>query len=153
MLNRRQLLLSTLAAASLGMFGCRTRNEEEAVVAILRKRLGYLKLDEAGVWEFARELVARSRFNPAKLDLLGALRPLYTRLSLSGDGRLDLDIRHGEERVLSLFLLSSDFFVCGANQRRTVGYVRYYDPLHDIRACANPFARLAAKGSDAQGGA
>jgi hypothetical protein len=58
---------------------------------------------------------------------------------LSGDGFIDTAIRHGEERVTTLFLLSSDFFVNGADISRPVSYVGYYDPA---RACGNPFARL-----------
>jgi hypothetical protein len=38
----------------------------------------------------------------------------------------------------STYLLSSDFFVNGADAGQLVRYLRLYDP---VRACGNPFAR------------
>ena len=46
----------------------------------------------------------------------------------------------GEVRFpLAQLLLSTDFFLNGADESKVVRYVRYYDP---IRGCRNPFAEL-----------
>ena len=67
------------------------------------------------------------------------LGPIYRRLDLGDRNSLTAAIRHGEERIVTNYLLSSDFFVNGADESRTVRYLGFYDPL---RACSNPFARL-----------
>jgi hypothetical protein len=59
-------------------------------------------------------------------------------LPLSGINVLTNGIRHGEERIVTKYLLSSDFFSSGADESKTVHYVRLFDAL---RGCCNPFAR------------
>jgi hypothetical protein len=104
----------------------------------LRKRLGYLRLDETGVQQFAKDLAAKGQLSTLRLRLLPAAGPLYSDLALSGHSALENGIRHGEERVVTMFLLSSDFFKSGMDETRVVQYLGYYDPL---QACGNPFAR------------
>jgi hypothetical protein len=50
------------------------------------------------------------------------------------------DIRRGEDRVVTTFLLSTDFFELGSDEARAVHYVDFFDPLR----CGNPFARFGA---------
>ena len=64
------------------------------------------------------------------------------RAGLNGRDVVQETIRHGEERVVSAFLLSSDFFVNGADTSRIVRYLGFYDPL---KACSNPFARFPTR--------
>jgi hypothetical protein len=117
-------------------------NQEEAVLLVLRKRLDYLRLDQRGARAFAADLVARRLLSPMRLKLIGAVAPLYMHVGLNGHDALQETIRHGEERVVSSFLLSSDFFVNGADTTRIVRYLGLYDPL---QACSNPFARFPGR--------
>jgi hypothetical protein len=138
-MKRRYFLLSGLAGAC-GLAGWRfaSSSDQAAVAKVVHKRLSYLKLDPAGVQQFARDLTATRIISSARLHFIDAVGPLYTRPALSGDNRLDNTIRHGEDRVVTLYLLSSDFFQHGADESRIVSYLHYYDPLI---ACGNPFAR------------
>ena len=138
-MKRRYFLLSGLAGLC-GVAGWRyaVSSEQAAIVKVLHKRLGYLKLDPAGVQQFCRDLSATGVISNARLRFIDAVGPIYTLPALSADTRIDNSIRHGEDRVVTLYLLSTDFFSNGMDLNRTVSYVRYYDPMI---ACGNPFAR------------
>jgi hypothetical protein len=72
------------------------------------------------------------------LRFIDAAGPLYTLPAMAGNNKFDSAIRHGEDRVVTQYLMSSDFFKNGADETRTVRYAGYYDPMI---ACGNPFAR------------
>jgi hypothetical protein len=141
--TRRQFIDATLGALVVAS-GWRYlhSNQEEAVLLVLRKRLDYLKLDPQGMRAFAADLVSRQVLSPMRLKLVSAVAPLYKRVGLNGHDVLQETIRHGEERVVSNFLLSSDFFVNGADTSRIVRYLGFYDPL---KGCSNPFARFSTR--------
>jgi hypothetical protein len=120
-------------------------SQEEAILLVLRKRLDYLRLDPQGMRAFAADLVAQHLLSPMRLKLVGAAAPLYRRIGLNGHDFLQETIRHGEERVVSNFLLSSDFFTNGADTTRTVRYLGFYDPM---KGCSNPFARFPTSASN-----
>jgi hypothetical protein len=126
----------TVAALLSWRIGSSTR--QDGVIAILRKRLPYLKLDDQGLHEFARDFLTKAEMSTAKLRLIAAFAPLYGRLSNSPEHLVARSLRFGEERIAARFLLSSDFFANGADETRIVHYVQFYDPM---RACGNPFAR------------
>lgn len=141
MLSRRALLL----AAGAGVVGSVALRFElarpESVVAdLLRRQLDYLRLDPAGVEAFARDLVARGDIAPTKLRLLSAtgMARLATASEVAGSHAL----HQGAERIVTYYLLSSDFFVNGADEARTVHYLGFYDAFR--RACLNPFAHAVA---------
>jgi len=140
-MQRRNLLLGL---AGLGVLGATLRwsgaslAPEDAVKTIIYKRLDYLPLDGAGVNQFAADYVSAMNISGAKLRLIGAFAPIYRRLSSAPGHFLYFATRYGEERVVTRYLLSSDFFASGADENRVVRYLGFYDPL---RACGNPFAR------------
>jgi len=138
-MQRRIFLIST-AAAFCGAIAWRLESgsETSAIAKVLYKRLDYLKLDDAGVRRFASDMAARKVISGLRLRVTDAAGVLYTRHSLTPDSKLGQAIRHGEDRMVTLYLMSSDFFANGANKNRTVNYLGYYDPLV---ACNNPFAR------------
>ncbi len=142
-MTRRSFVLALLAGLGLaaGATWRLTRgNDAETIEAVVRKKLGYLKLDPEGLRRFAGDLAERRLISRSRLRVLRAAGPLYMRLALDGDNFLAHAVLHGEERITTLYLLSSDFFINQADESRTVRYLGYYDPL---RACANPFARRA----------
>lgn len=144
MTTRRRLLLGVAAGtagiAGAGIWRYFGASDAEVIAVILRKRLDYLRLDPIGVAAFARELSARDIVGDRPLHLVGMLEPLYVRVPFPGDNPLSDRIRHGEERIVTMFLLSSDFFRNGADETRMVHYLSFYDPLR--QPCATPFSRL-----------
>ncbi len=139
MITRRKLFLSGAAGvAALLTLRFRSATDQDAIVVVLRKRLSYLKLDDIGLRAFARDLAAKHEIASYRLRLIDAFAPLYANIKISGDNFIANTVRHGEEHIVTLYLLSSDFFVNGANAAKPVHYLGYYDPLH---ACGNPFAR------------
>jgi hypothetical protein len=146
MTSRRQFIATGIAALA-GLAGWRffAGSDENAIIAVLRKRLHYLTLDEAGLRAYAKDLAAQKIVASNRLRMLDVAGPLYTRFALPDyKNALLHELRHGEERVVSIYLLSSDFFLNGANESRVVHYLHYYDPIHRPRACTNPFARPLA---------
>jgi hypothetical protein len=142
MIKRRTLLWGAGGVLALGaVAGWRvlTSSQEDAVAKVLYKRLDYLKLDPEGVRQFARDLVMRNVISSTKLRMIDATGFLYSGFALDGDSRLSLAIRRGEERVISAYLISTDFFTNGADLGKEVKYLGFFDPM---RPCSNPFARL-----------
>jgi hypothetical protein len=140
MITRRRLLL-----VGGGIFGGYAgwryfgSSDEEAFVTVVRRRLDYLKLDLDGVNAFARDMAARHIISNGRLRFLNVVKPLYVHVALSTSSRFGSALRHGEERIVTNYLLSSDFLINGADESRIVRYLGYYDPM---RACGNPFAQF-----------
>jgi hypothetical protein len=137
---KRRIFLQSAAVALCGVVGWRfaASNDEDAVIKVVYKKLGYLHLDEDGVRQFAADLSKKFIISGFRLHVIDAAGVLYTGREMSADGKLGRALRHGEDRVTSQYLMSSDFFKNGADKSRTVKYLGYYDPMV---ACNNPFAR------------
>jgi hypothetical protein len=101
-----------LAAGGWWVFRDGEEDPSEYIVKVLVEQLNYLKLDEAGVRQFAKDFQEHFPYNPVGAD----------------------------SYFISQFLLSSDFFVHDADMSRTIKYVEYYDPYET--PCANPFAQF-----------
>jgi hypothetical protein len=139
MISRRTLLAGAAGIAAAGVWRYATTSEEDAIAAVVRRRLDYLSLDDEGLREFARDLANHGVVADGKLHMIAAVGPVYPLIAtVPAAAQL---LKHGEERIVSLYLLSSDFFVNGADEARRVRYLRFYDPIGQARACANPFAR------------
>jgi len=137
---RRRTFLIASATAACGVVGWRllTSSDEDAVIKVVYKRLGYLRLDDDGVHRFAADLRARNVISKFRLRVIDAAGPLYTGHALSPDSRLAHALHHGEDRVTTQYLISTDFLVNGCDKQRIVKYLGYYDPMVP---CNNPFAR------------
>jgi hypothetical protein len=165
MIKRRGFLLGGLglaALAAVSVWGAGVAFESEIASAI-RRRLASLRIDEAGLHSFAKDYLqfaqgyVRSKLAQHrswygwKFHLYAMFRGQVDRLGLSHDTRSRR--QRLEEYWATLFLLSSDFFVTGANESRVVRYVALYDPM---RTCGSPFSRpavdAAAEGQEARVG-
>jgi hypothetical protein len=146
MSTRRRFLLSGLAVvavAGVGVIGFGRMGAESHIVKVIRRRLSYLKLDEAGVHAFAKDqvdalLAKRPSWSRLKYHYQAAFGKQFTRYNRSSDTRTRS--QRLEDNFVSSYLLSSDFFVNGADESRRVRYLAFYDPL---RPCGNPFWRPA----------
>jgi hypothetical protein len=146
MIKRRRILLGGLgiaAVAGLGVWGADIATESE-IASSVRRRLGFLKLDEAGLHSFAKDQIAwLLAKRPTWYRIKFHIRALVSKPGGASWG-LSTDKRTRRERMVdslaTKYLLSSDFFLNGADESRTVRYVNLYDPM---RPCGNPFARPA----------
>ena len=146
MISRRRLIVGGLGAvgvAGLGAWGLGRLGFQMEIASILRRRLGFLKLDGGGIRAFAKDQT-RATFGK-KIPTWNRLR--YHFLTASGASSFKRFYRSTDTRsptarfedtLVSSYLLSSDFFWNGSDESRTINYVAYYDP---IRPCSNPFAR------------
>lgn len=141
-MRRRTFIASScVALIAVGAWRYRSGSDAAAIAMVIRKRLDYLKLDEAGVIAYANDLAAKHAIAGTRLHILNAIAPLYKHYSISAaDNQLANTMRHGEDRIVSSYLIGSDFFINGADESRVVHYLGLPDSL---RACSNPFARPA----------
>ncbi len=110
-------------------------------MAILKKRLGYLKTNGEDLVIFAEDfqniISARRRYLGS---WSGLLTPIYRIVNIFDLTPFSDDFRSFEEFTVTLFLLSSDFFEKGADLNRQVKYIGLYDPYET--GCDNPFAEF-----------
>ncbi len=143
MIKRRRFLLGGLGiaiVAALGVWGADIVSESEIVSAV-RRRLSFLRFDEAGVHSFAKDhirvlLTKRPSWYRWKYHFYALFHKPVARWGMSNDRRSRRE--RLEDYFATMYLLSSDFFVKGADESRLIQYVSLYDPM---RACGNPFAR------------
>jgi len=151
-MKRREALAALAGFAVVGGLAAHS-SAEGGVAAVLFKRLGYLNLDRGDVMRFARDYGARGLMSAGKLRAVSAASALYGAVPQSWEDFVSRDIAHGEERIVTTFLLSSDFFrgAGKAAEPRTspVRYVGFFDPLRG----GNPFARLRVQGAPVARGA
>lgn len=132
--------LGIAATASLGLWGADVFTESE-IVSSVRRRLGFLKLDEAGLHAFAKDQIASVLAKrPTWYRVKFHIRAMFSKSGPTWG--VSTDTRSRRERMVdnltTTYLLSSDLFLNGSDESRVVRYVALYDPM---RACDNPFAR------------
>jgi hypothetical protein len=142
MWTRRRMLLATLAGfGGLAAGRLAVADARSAIIMVLRKRLWFLQLDEEGVQQFATDLAELAVVSEPKLKMIQATAPLYRRIDFTGRHSVAMTLRHGEERIVSAYLLASDFFHNGADETKVVRYLRLYQPAKNLDACSAPFSR------------
>jgi hypothetical protein len=91
------------------------------------------------VLHFARDMAGRHVISSPRMHAIAGLKTIYRRFPLSsGHNAPAYKLRHGEDRIVGTYLISSDFFINGENESRLV---RYLGMLDSRTACGNPFAR------------
>jgi hypothetical protein len=143
MFNRRRVLkvgLGIVVVAALGVWGADIASEAEIVSAV-RRRLGFLRLDEAGLHSFAKDYISallakRPSWYRWKYHVQSLFRKPGARWGISTDTRSRR--QRLADNLATQYLLSSDLFSNGADESRIIQYVKLYDPM---RACGSPFAR------------
>jgi len=142
--QRRSVLIAALgfvAAAAVGILGAEFATETEIVSAI-RRRLPFLRFDDAGLHRFAKDyegvmLQKRPSWYRWKYHFHSLFaKPPAAQWGISNDTRSRRE--HLEDDWATLFLLSSDFFANKSDESRTIQYVQFYDPTVP---CNNWFAR------------
>jgi hypothetical protein len=109
------------------------------VTRSLRRGLGDLAVDPQDVDRFVAEFLAsRPGSDRFLLGFVGIAAPLLPVIAWLPAARREL--RRAEDRIVSRFLLGSDFFRKGSDRSRRVRYLGLWDPYQ--APCANPFARF-----------
>ncbi len=143
------VLVIGLLAISWVWLAFRRNQASDLVVAILRRRVGYLKTPPGCFQEFAESyLVDKAKYREL-LDQLAVLAFPLTYVTIYPFLSMNHGLRRLENTVVSQFLLSTDFFQNGADESRELKYIAYYDPY--VAACRHPF-RVAAAPLDAASG-
>jgi hypothetical protein len=140
-LSRRNFLLLGIVsgmACLCGAYIWRWGDAKSVVVAILKRRVGYLDVDPNTFHDFAKEyLNSRKQYEP-QLTLLSAVSLPLRFASPYRALKPGHAFRRLEDNIVSQYLLSTDFFQNGADENRSVQYLSFYD-LHVV-ACRNPFS-------------
>jgi hypothetical protein len=140
--DRRTFVALGATTGLLGLyarFKWRFGDATEVVVAILKRRVGYLRVESESFHVFAKDYVVfRKEYEQDLKKLSVASLPLRF---MSPYAWLDQGhaFRRLEDNVVSKFLLSTDFFQNGGNDRTLVKYLSFYDPQRAV--CRNPLAR------------
>jgi hypothetical protein len=144
-ITRRRFLARGMAAAAVvaaGVYGgwkWRRGDPADIVVAVLKRRVGYLNVDPASFRSFAADYLLEKKEYLAELRKLSAVSlPLrfFTPYRWMKQGNA---VRRLEDTVVGQYLLSTDFFEHGGDELRAVNYVTYYDPYR--APCRNFLAR------------
>jgi hypothetical protein len=143
-MKRRAFLVGAAALCAVGGVAWRFQrsSNERAIADILKKRLDYLQLDESGVQRFAHDFAERKILNRRLLNTVDALWPIYRYVPLKWHYSWATRANYAEERIVSNYLIATDFFANGADYAKPVMYLGYYDAM--THACANPFKQLVA---------
>jgi hypothetical protein len=142
-ISRRRLLggLGAAGIAGVAAWGLGRLGLAAEIASVLHRRLGFLTLDDGGVRAFAKDQTGATfakrwpTWNRLRYHFLSSVSPSFKRYYRS---TTQSRIAALEDNWVSAYLLSSDFFLNGADESRIVRYVAFYDPL---RPCQNPFAR------------
>ncbi|MDH4043250.1 MAG: hypothetical protein OEY20_13970 [Gemmatimonadota bacterium] len=131
--------LGALLAGSLGWWGV-GREWSASIRSLVARRLYFLDLDPAGLDAFARDAMADPQLPfPKHMHVRRWFFSLYSRVPVRLFPLLPARDRLAglEARVVQKYLLSTDFFLQGADESVTVRYRAYFDPYR--RPCVNPF--------------
>lgn len=141
-LRRRGFLAgASVAALSVPYVGFKLvfGSPEDIVVAVLRRRLSHLRIDQNSLAPFAAAYVAFKAQHEARLKLLSVIALPYRFVSLYGLFPTGHPMRRLEDSMVSKYLLSTDFFEHGADEARLLRYVAFYDSA--TTPCRNYVAR------------
>ncbi len=141
-ITRRKLLALGATSGLAGIYGLykwHFGDATEVIVTILHRRVGYLRVDTSTFHTFAKDYVVFRKQYERELAKLSALALPLRFMSPYAWLERGHPYRRLEDNVVSRYLLSTDFFQNGANERTLVKYLSFYDPLLTI--CRNPLAR------------
>lgn len=145
-LSRRAFIASATAgllvliAAPYAYYHSRYGKATRIVIAILKRRVGYLKTEPGSFERFAREYIDYKTGYASRLAKLSAVAFPLTYFTLYRWLPMGHPLRRLEDNVVTKYLLSTDFFFHGADESREVKYLSFYDPA--TAPCRNPFAHL-----------
>lgn len=145
-LSRRAFLtglvggLAVLVAAPYAFYQLRYGKPSKIIIAILKRRVGYLKTEAGSFERFAREYVSYKSEYARQLARLSVVALPFTYVTLYRWLPMGHPLRRLEDNVVTKYLLSTDFFLRGGDESREVKYLSFYEP--QLAPCRNPFVNL-----------
>lgn len=143
--SRRAFVRCGLAAGGMAVLGTWVwwrRDAADLIVAILERRVGFLRVDRETFRTFALAYIQANPRHESRLSTASVITgPLQWVRPHRWGGPVGDAFRRLDDSVVATYLLSTDFFYHGADETRVVSYVEYFDPLSGV--CRNPFARQA----------
>ena len=141
-LRRRRFLLlgagsAVVIVTGYGVARWYRGDPASVIVAILERRVGYLKVDHTSFERFAVDYLESRKAYKSELALMALFSLPYRYVTPYAFLKQGHSLRRLESNVVSRYLLSTDFFEHGADESRPVAYVEFHDP-YSI-ACRNPF--------------
>ena len=149
-MKRRTFLLSFvgLFATATGIWSVKSgylSNDErikKTIFTVFEKHLSYLKWDKTEVMTFIQDFIDHidnKGYIENKLNKFSLLYPIYNYTNLLDKTPVASKVRSFEEKIITNFLLSSNFFREGADETKPVKYLFYYDPYK--APCQNSLAK------------
>ena len=138
--SRRKFLalgIGSGIAAIYGTYKWFRGDPTDVVVAILKRRVGYLRVEQNSFHTFAKDYLRHKKEYEGDLRKLSVVSLPLQFFSPYRWLRPGHALRRLEDNVVSLYLLSTDFFQNGSNEGRPVAYLSFYDPYSTV--CRNPF--------------
>lgn len=140
-LSRRQLIAAGGAGATAVLIYALypgAHKDRDFVMSVVRHNLAYLSFGETMLQQFADDFVLHETLPDPGSLMLGAT---LTRLAVSPIRHYRERFERFERRVVSRFLLSTDFFQNGRRIDELLTYNGLADPYETL--CSNVIARLA----------
>jgi len=141
-ISRRTFLATSTTAALAGLYVAylwRWGNPTDVIVSILERRVGYLNVDRVTFRHFAKDYLLSRQQHSRMMSLLSGLSLPLRYFSPYDWLQQNSGYQRLEDSIVSLYLLSTDFFQNDANEQRQVAYLSFYDPF--VTVCRNPFNR------------
>jgi hypothetical protein len=110
---------------------------EDAVLAVLHRRLGPLKIAAADLVAFSQDYLKSRAGYASQLRWLGSVALVYRHVTPYDALPMGAGLRRLEDNIVSSFLLSTDFFEHGADVSRPLHYAGLHDPYR--RPCRRIF--------------
>jgi hypothetical protein len=110
---------------------------ENVIIAVLNRRLKLLNINTASFKEFSTEYIKYREEYRQQLKILAIFaQPLqvHSPYKLLPQGS---DFHRLEDNIVSMYLMSTDFFQNGADTKKQIQYLSFYDPY--VSVCRNPF--------------
>lgn len=142
-LSRRQFVggmvagMAAIVAVPYSIYKFKTGSGTEVIEAILKRRVGYLKIPSDVFQAFASDYLEFRKSHKASLAKLSVLALPLKYFTPYDVLNRDHPLVRLEDNVVSNFLLSTDFFHFDMDETRTINYRGFYDPV--TSPCTNPF--------------
>ena len=145
--NRRRFLIACTgagivgAAVPLGIYSLDSKNRLRGLIqSMLENNLPGTTVSQADVERFAADFFVKDDKVTLNNHIFSVLDPVIRVASQYDDG-LRARVYDFERKVISNFLLNSDFFATGSDRKS----VTYYGTSERICSAANPFAQFLSQ--------
>lgn len=110
---------------------------QNVIIAILNRRLAQLNVDKTSFGPFAIAYLDYRNEYRKQLSIMSIVSWPLQFVSPYRLVRQGSSLQRLEDNIVSMYLKSTDFFQNGADEKRQIQYLSFYDPY--VTVCRNPF--------------